>query len=379
LKKQKLLFLVNVDWAFLSHRLPLAIELIKQGYEVHIATAITDKLEVLESSGLVVHPIRLHRSASGIFTIYQEFVEFLSVIRAVKPDLIHSVTIKPVLLGGIAARLLGVSALVSAVPGLGFVFISRGVLANIRRQLTSALYRVALGHKNQCVIFQNQDDESEIINLARISQIKTAIIPGSGVDLSLFTSIAPNKGMPIVLLACRLLVDKGVREFVHSATLVNEKFIRARFIVVGDPDPSNPATITPNEVRQWKKLGDVEFWGYRSEMHEILRLAHIVALPSYREGSPKVLIEAAACGRPVITTDVPGCRDVINENVTGLLVPARSAEGLSDAISLLLDNSELRENMGRSGRELAEEKFDIRQVVSRHMQIYEDLLAKVRK
>jgi len=370
----KLLFIVNVDWFFLSHRLPIAVEAIKQGYEVHIATTITDKLYLLESTGLVVHPLHLHRSNSGVGTVFSEFREILTVIRSVAPDIVHLVTIKPVLLGGIAARLTGVSAVVSAVSGLGFVFVKKGLVAFLRRVSISLLYRLAFGHPNQRIIFQNIYDQSQLTKLTQIASNRALLIHGSGVDLSLYSQKPIPEGLPVVLFAARLLADKGVREFVAAAESVNGSAFRARFVLVGEPDPHNPATIQQQELEQWEKEGVVELWGYCNDMDQVLASATIVVLPSYYgEGIPKILIEAAACGRAVITTDHPGCRDAIEEWVTGLLVPVRDAEALASSILSLLDDPMRCGEMGLAGRKRAEERFDLRQVVAEHLRIYEEL------
>lgn len=374
---KRLLFFVNVDWFFISHRLPVAMEAINQGFEVHIATTITDQLDLLERSGLIVHHIDLHRSHIGI-SILRELWSFFSIIKNINPDVVHLVTIKPVLLGGIAARLAGVPAVVSAISGLGFIFSTQGLISVIRRKLISSLYRLALGHANQKVIFQNIDDQSKITQITQILPNNSILINGSGVDLSLYSMRPLNTGTPIVLLASRLLASKGVKEFVRASELVNAATIRARFVLVGEIDSSNPESMQQQELDQWDRDGVVEVWGYRNDMHNILSLANIVALPSYYgEGLPKVLIEAAACGRAVITTNHPGCRDAIESNVTGLLVPIRDANAIAEAVSSLLDNPIHCKEMGYAGRKLAEEKFDVRSVVSMHMKIYKDLMEKV--
>ena len=375
--KKRLLFIVNVDWFFVSHRLPIAIEAIERGYEVHIATGITNKLDLLENMGLIAHPLNLHRSRVGVRSILFEFLEIFSIIRSVAPDVVHLVTIKPVLLGGLAARSARVPAAVFAVSGLGFVFINKGLIAFFRRKAISFLYCLVFGHTNKLVVFQNTDDRSVLSRLSHLPLNETALIHGSGVDLSVYSMQPFNDGDPVILLASRLLVDKGVREFVRAAEVVNSSAPRARFVLVGEIDPLNPATIQQQELDQWVQEDIVELWGHRDDMNIVFSSATIVVLPSYREGFPKVLIEAAASGRAVITTDVPGCRDVIENEVTGLLVPVRDAEKLADKISFLLDNPMRCKEMGEAGRRRAEEMFDVRQVVAEHMRIYQQLLSQV--
>lgn len=372
-----LLFVVNVDWFFLSHRLPIALEAQRQGYQVHIATGLTDKLDALQRHGLVVHPLALERSSAGLGNAWRTMAQLWMVFRAVRPDVVHLVTIKPVLLGGLVARLAGVPAVVAAVSGLGFVFIANGAKAVARRWLVGGLYRVALGHRNLTVIFQNPDDRASLAKLAQLPGSKVTMIRGSGVDLSQYDHTPLRSGVPVVLLAARLLADKGVREFVQAARLLKQRGASARFCLVGTVDRANPTSLTDAELAQWASEGVVELWGHRSDMPLVLAAAQVVVLPSYYgEGLPKVLIEAAACGRAVVTTDHPGCRDAIDPSVTGVLVPVRNASALAEAINELLNDPERCRAMGNAGRALAERAFDIRQVVAAHLRIYQELIQK---
>jgi glycosyltransferase involved in cell wall biosynthesis len=373
---KKLLFIVNVDKFFISHRLPIAVEAIKQGYEVHVATKITDQLNFLEMNGMIVHPLNIHRS--GIISIASEFLKILFLLYRITPEVVHLVTIKPVIFGGIATRLLGSSSVVSAISGLGFVFIDNRFIGKIRKKIVLYLYRIALNHKNQKIIFQNSDDKNVLVSLARVSHEKTVLIPGSGVNLFKYkTSPPPERDFPVVMFASRFLIDKGIREFVHAAELINSVEHCADFALVGGIDLFNPASIQQDELDEWKRKGNVEIWEYSSNMEKTLLNATIVTLPSYREGYPKILIEAAACGRAIVTTNVPGCRDAIESNVTGLLVPVKDAVLLAESISILLDNKNKCEKMGINGRKRAEELFDIRMIVDSHIKIYSDLLKNI--
>lgn len=376
---KKLLFVVNVDWFFLSHRLPIALAAMTQGYQVHIATSLTDKKAELQRHGMTVHPLDLDRSSTGIGDAWRTMRQLFLVYKSVQPDLVHLVTIKPVLLGGFVARLSRAPAVVVAVSGLGFVFVARGFKASLRRWLVGGLYRLALGHSNLKVIFQNPDDKVCLTKLARLPDSKMALIRGSGVDLRQYKVFPLPEGVPVVILAARLLADKGVREFVQAAKFLREPGnaprYGARFVLVGELDLANPASLTAAELAQWRQEGWVELWGQRTDMPQVFAAAHVVVLPSYREGLPKVLIEAAACGRAVVTTDVPGCRDAIEIDVTGVLVPVRDAWALADAIKRLLDDPQRCQTMGNAGRDLAERAFDVREVVAGHMRIYEELMA----
>lgn len=368
-----LLFVVNVDWFFLSHRLPIALEAQRQGFAVHLATGLTDKLDALQQFGICVHPLALRRGEAGLFNAWRTAVQLWRVFRKVRPDIVHLVTIKPVLLGGLIARLARVPAVVVAVSGLGFVFLARGPGALLRRWLAVSLYRWVFGHRNLKVIFQNPDDRASLATMARLPDTRVVMIRGSGVDLTRYVSTPLPAGRPVVLLAARLLVDKGVCEFVQAARLLKQRGTVARFCLVGTIDPANPASLASGTLAQWTDEGAVELWGQRSDMPEVLHMARIVVLPSYREGLPKVLLEAAACGRPVVTTDVAGCRDAIEPGMTGLLVPARNAVALADAIECLLNDPARCQAMGHAGRALAERAFDVTQVVAAHLRIYREL------
>lgn len=370
----KLLFVINVDWFFLSHRLPIALKAKQAGFEVHIATGVTDKLSLLESYGFIVHPLALVRDGFGVLNALKTVLELRLIFKAVHPDVVHLVTIKPVLLGGLVARWLRVPALVSAVSGLGFVFTAKGRLAKLLQWMVGRIYTWTFSHHNQTVIFQNPDDRDTLVAASGLSKTKVEMIRGSGVDLSLYEVTPETSGLPVVLLPARLLADKGIFEFVQAARLLRAEGISARFVLVGMLDSANPTGISQNQLDDWLAEGIVENWGYRTDMPQVIACANLVVLPSYREGMPKVLLEAAAAGRAVVTTNVPGCRDAIKPGVTGLLVPVRDAESLAQAIEQLLANPEQRTAMGLAGRKLAEAEFDVRAVIDKHLAIYQRLL-----
>lgn len=372
---KKLLFVVNVDWFFLSHRLPIALGARQNGYEVHIATGVTDKRSELESYGLEVHPLGLVRGGIGPLNAFKTLCELCRIFREFKPDVVHLVSIKPILLGGLVARWLRVPAVVSAVSGLGYIFTAISPVAKLRRWAVGRIYSWALGHKNQTVIFQNPDDCETLISEVGVSHTKVEIIRGSGVDLNQYVVTPEPLGVPVVLLPARLLADKGVFEFVKAARLLHARGISARFVLAGMVDLANPTGVSQSALDGWLSEGVVEHWGYRADMPQVIASSNLVVLPSYREGLPKVLLEAAACGRAVVTTNVAGCRDAIKPGFTGLLVPARDSESLAQAIEQLLTNSKLRTAMGLAGRKLAEEEFDVRAVVDKHIAIYRKLLA----
>jgi glycosyltransferase involved in cell wall biosynthesis len=375
---RRLLFVVNVDWFFRSHRLPIALKAKEHGYEVHLATEFTAYAEEFSQLGFRLHPLPSMRGAAGLLRSLLSLFALIKLFRRVEPDLVHLVTIRPVVLGGIAARIARVPAVLSAISGLGYVFVDTGFRAWIRRTVVSRLYSVALGHRNLKVVFQNRDDRDEISDIAGVDARHIEIIRGSGVDLTTFCPSELPGGKPLVMFAARMLRDKGVLDFVSAARMLQDSGFAlcggVRFALVGDIDPGNPASLSEEELAAIASDAGVEVWGARPDMHRVLPLAWVVVLPSYREGLPRVLIEAAACGRAVVTTDVPGCRDAIEPGVTGLLVPPRSPQELAEALKRLLNDPARCSAMGSAGRALAETSFDIRGIVERHMSIYAELL-----
>ncbi|MBO9480329.1 glycosyltransferase [Salinisphaera sp. G21_0] len=371
----KILFIVNAPEFFLSHRLPLALAAREAGYCVQIATGPGPACEQIRELGFVHHQLPLSRSGTNPWLELSCLWALWHLIRRIEPNLLHLVTIKPVLYGGLMARLAGVPAVLVAISGLGSVFVARGgVVAGLRRGV-QMLYRFALQHPNLKAIFQNPDDKALLTGFGVVREDQAVLIRGSGVDLADYPVKPEPAGIPVVTLAARLLKEKGVLEFVEAARLLKDRGVASHFCLVGTPDPGNPSSVSDKEIEHWRASGLIEPLGYRTDIADVFANANLVVLPSYYgEGLPKVLIEAAATGRAVITTDQPGCRDAIEPNVTGLLVPPRDALALADAIEDLLANSELRQSMGNAGRKLAERDYGIEKVVKAHLQIYQELL-----
>ncbi len=366
---QRLLLVVNVDWFFLSHRLPVALAARDAGFEVHVATALTGPAQAIERHGFTLHALDIDRRSAGPLAAWRLMWHLRRLMVELQPAVVHLVTIKPVLLGGLAARWARVPLVVAAISGLGFVFTAKGVVARARRASVAARYRLAMARHGVHVIFQNGDDQALLQRHAGIRNQQVVRIRGSGVDLGAWPLQPLAEGPPIVLMSARLLIDKGVLEFVQAARRLRGH-AQAQFVLVGDVDAGNPTSLTREQVQAWVNEGVIAWWGHRNDMAAVLGKAHIVVLPSYREGLPKALIEAAACGRAVVTTDVPGCRDAIVPGRTGLLVKARDAEDLAEAIKSLLDDPQRIQTMGEAGRQWAEQAFDVRDVVARHLALY---------
>jgi len=370
----KIVSIVNVDWFFISHRLPIALEAIAQGHEVYIFAKDTGEMEYLKSLGINTCPINLERGSINPFQSLKLLLDLKEKITSIQPDVVHLVTIKPVLIGGLASILAKVPSIVYAISGLGFIFTNTMLKAKILRLGIIPLYRLALSAKNKKVIVQNLDDLRILRQYVPIPETQTILIPGSGVDLQQFDVQPLPLKNKIVLMACRLLADKGVYEFHKSILLLKEKYPDVKFVLVGGIDPDNPTSLTEQELNEWVKKGDLEWWGHQSNMAKILSQATVVVLPSYREGMPKVLLEAQALGRPIVTTDVPGCREAIENGKTGFLAQVKDEKSLANEIEKLIINDELCLEFSRNARALAEQKFDIEQVIKTHMNIYENLV-----
>jgi len=372
----RVLIVVNADDFFVSHRLALGTALRDAGYEVTVLAGASAARGTIERHGLRFLPLAIQR---GSRKPLHEIATLLGILRtyvAERPDLVHHVTIKPVIYGTLAARLLGVPAVINAVSGLGFVFIERpedGIAQRALRAAVSLAYRTVLRSDRVSVIFQNPDDVASFVSAGFARPDQATIIRGSGVDLDTFRASPLPAGPPVVLVASRLLWDKGIGEFVEAARLLRARGSGARFVLVGAPDPQNPASIPEERVREWAREGFVEWWGKRSadEMPAVLSQGHVIVLPSYREGMPLVLAEAAACGRACIAADVPGCREIVRHGETGWLVPVRDAAALARAMESALTDPDELARRGAAGRRLAEAEFSRARVIEQTLALYD--------
>ena len=374
---RRLLFVVNDTAIFASHRLPVAVAAHRAGYEVHLAALDWGALEVLREHDIGFHPLHVDRTGLNPIADLRTMLDLVRIVRKVRPTLMHTVTIKPVLYGGIVARLLGVPSLVSAVTGLGQVFTDQKSMPRPIRTLVQALYRLALGHPNSCTIFQNPDDRAFMVGAKLVSIDRTALIRGSGVDMTCFAPRPEPPRPAVVILPARLLWDKGIGEFVEAARILRAAGLDARLALVGEPPPHNRDSVPRETIEGWVREGLVEWWGQQSDMPAVYARCHVVCLPSYYgEGVPRALIEAAACGRPIVTADTPGCREVVRDGVNGFLVPPRAAKPLADALRELLLDASRCEAMGRRGRDLAVAEFSVEHVVEATLRVYAGLEAQ---
>lgn len=374
-KAAKLLFLVTEDWYFWSHRLPLAQEAKKRGYEVLVATRIDQHGDRLREQGFRVIPLKMQRRSTNIWKELAAVCELVSIYRHEKPDIVHQVAMKPVLYGSLAARIAGVRHVVNALAGMGYVFVSNHMKARLLRPAICTGFRFLLNGKRTRLILQNETDRNLLSGSRLVDLENIRLIRGAGVDTATFHPTDEPEGAPLIVLATRMLWDKGIGEFVEAAKLLQERGVNARFALVGDSDLQNPNSVPQSTLKEWSRTGIVEWWGKRDDMPEVFAQASVACLPSaYGEGVPKVLLEAAACGLPIVTTDTPGCRDVVRHEENGLLVPVRNTIELADALQRLIENPELRRNMGARGREIAVNEFAVEKVVAETMALYEELL-----
>lgn len=375
LPPKRLLLLLNDAPFFVTHRLSIALAARAVGFEVHVGVPFEPRaVELIKGAGIVVHDIPLRRGARAVAGELRLLQAYWRLIGELKPDIVHAVTMKPVLYGGLVARLRKVPAVVHAVTGLGYLFLIGGPLAWVQRTLVLALYRAALGHPNARAIFQNPDDLDLFLRHRVVDRGITVMIRGCGVDTREFPYTPEPPGPPLVLFPARIIGDKGVREFVAAAGALKAQGAEARFRLLGRTDPDNPTNVTEAEVRAWEEEGIVEWRGFSTEMPIELALSHIVVMPSYREGLPRVLIEAASVGRAIVTTDVPGCREVVRDGDNGLLVPVRDAAALAAAIKRLLEDKKLRADMGARGRARVMAEFSVEGFVANSLAVYGDVL-----
>ena len=351
----RIIYLVTEDWYFISHRLPMARAARDAGYEVHVATRVAKHAEAIRREGFTLHPLDWQRGSTNPFRLLSAVRAVRKLYRSVRPDLAHHVALQPTVVGSLAALGLPIVRL-NALAGLGYAFISRSIKARMLRLVLRPLLRRLLSGARAAVLVQNPHDRKLIESLG-IDAGRITLIPGSGIDIDAFTPL-PEPPEPVTVgFVGRLLYDKGVNALVEAHDLLERRGRPVRLLLAGEPDPSNPASIAPEEIARWSGKADIKALGHVSDIRTVWAAAHIAALPSRREGLPKSLLEAAACGRPIVATDVPGCREIARAGINALLVPWGDAAKLADAIETLAADPDLRRRYGAAGRRLAEDEF----------------------
>lgn len=378
--RARVLFVTNVEWYFLKHHLLLARALRARGLEVAVAAAVErNQGDAISAAGFRFIALRMERRSASVPDVLRGIAELYRLYRKEMPDLIHHATIKPVICGSIAARLARAPAVLNTIPGLGYIFIGQDRKSRLRRRAAILAYRAALAGSPSLAIFQNPDDRDLFLQHGIVQPGRSRLIRGVGVNIEKFqpsAAVAPGD-VPIVLLASRLLWSKGVGELVEATRLLKAKGMRFRTVLAGEPDDSNPDSLPRSMLRQWEREGIIEWWGLRDDMPAVMHEATVVVLPSYREGLPTVLVEAAAAGKPVIAADVPGCREIVRHGENGLLVPPRDPGATAEAVARLLGDAALRAEMGRRGREIVAREFSDEVVIRQMLQVYEEFLGKL--
>jgi glycosyltransferase involved in cell wall biosynthesis len=372
--RPRLLYLITEDWYFRLHWIGLARAARDAGFEVLLAMRVQEHGLEISGQGFKLFPINLLRRSVNPIREFLAVIELARLYRAEKPDLVYHVAVKPILYGSLAARLAGIPSVINVFAGLGYTYTSDEWKARLFRLLLKFGLNAACNSSGSIAVFQNEEDQAQLVRDHAVRRSHTRVIRGTGVDTDRFRPTSEESGDPVILLPCRMLWDKGVGEFLEAARLVKRQKPRVRFVLVGRCDEENPASIQSVQLHRWQEEGAIEWWGHRSDMPAVLGHAAVVVLPSYREGLPVSLLEAAACGKPIVATDVPGCRDVVRHRVNGLLVPPKNATALAEAIAVLLENPGLRNELGRRGRDIVVKEFSSTLVTRQTLALYDELL-----
>ncbi len=370
----KVCLVANTDWYLYNFRLALANALRNSNWDVVLVSPPGPYVSKFTEQGFHWLEWKVSRRSYNFFGELAAIVRIAQLYAQERPTLVHHHTIKPVIYGSLAARMAKVPAIVNSITGLGYIFSRSGWQGTALRAAIVPLYRLALKHQNVHVVFENEVDQKTFIDKRFIHPDQSTIIEGVGVDVDRYRPQPEANGIPLVVMPARLLWDKGIGILIEAARILRGH-TPLRIALVGNPDPGNPTNIDESQLQHWISQGLIEYWGFRLDMEEVYRQAHIVCLPSMREGLPTVLIEAAASGRPIVASDVPGCREVVRHGENGYLVPAGDASALADALADLASNAELRRKMGAAGRQIAVSKFANEKVINATLKVYSDLLA----
>jgi glycosyltransferase involved in cell wall biosynthesis len=370
--RPSLVYLVTEDWYFLSHRLPMACAAQRAGYDVHVATHVSKGTREIEALGFHLHPLEWRRGSMNPADLISIVRQVRALYRSLRPDLVHHVALQPAVIGSLAAT--GLSLVrVNALAGLGFSFTSRSLKAMLIRPVLTKLLRRLLDDPQGAVLVQNPDDRAAVQALG-ISPHKIFVVQGSGVDIGKFAPLPEPKGPVTVGFVGRLLDDKGVGTLIEAHDILRARGENIQLLIAGDRDPANPASIAVDTLDRWKEKPGVAFAGHVSDIHRIWAASHIAVLPSRREGLPKSLLEAAACGRPIVATDVPGCREIARSGINALLVPPDDPAALAEAILTLANDPGMRMRFGVAGRKLVEEEFSSERIGQATVALYDTLL-----
>ncbi|MGQ9465425.1 MAG: glycosyltransferase family 4 protein, partial [bacterium] len=371
--KLKIVLSANTTWYLYNFRLPLVKELLRRNYQV-FALSPTDKyVNYLKELNVRHIDIKIKRSGINPLEDILLLARFIQIYKRYQPDLVHHFTIKPVIYGTIAAKTVGIKYIFNMIPGLGYVFIDASLKKRLVQLVTKNMYKQALKFSNH-VFFQNADDYNYFLKHRMVPLERASIVPGTGVDTEKYKPVAKKSkidGKIIFIFSGRLLWDKGVGEFISAARLLKKKYNNIDFWLAGPVDLQNPKGILPEQLNQWQQEGIINYLGMTDNIEQYLHKADVIVLPSfYREGIPLSLLEGAACGLPIITTDSVGCREVVTDGKNGFLVPIKDPDALAQAMEKFILKPDLVTEMGNESSKIAKEKFDSKKVVNLILQRY---------
>ncbi|MDE1358707.1 glycosyltransferase family 4 protein [Vibrio aestuarianus] len=369
----KVLYLVNCSNFFRTHFVNLAISVKDQGHEVCIAAGNDIQKEYLESLGFSFVLIPLSRSGKGIVDELVSITAIFRLIQKFSPDYIHTFTIKPVLYGGIVCKIFSPfrkTKTISSITGLGSASMAQSRKGKILWAFLKLFYRCSLSGNKSKVLFENEDDRRFFLDSKIVTRDQTAIINGAGVDVNEFSPRSPSSSLISVVFVARLLRDKGVEEYIRAGEILRELNVPVELLLIGSTDPNNPSSMDDEDIAEANEKKYIRALGFRTDIAKCYQNSHIACLPSYREGLPKSLIEAAACGLPIITTDVPGCRQMVHNGRNGVLVPAKNSRALAMAIKDLVEDPIKRIKMGQESRKIAESKYSNEMIIESFFRVY---------
>jgi glycosyltransferase involved in cell wall biosynthesis len=371
----RILYVVTEDWYFLSHRLPMARAALAAGYEVHVATRLKDGKEAIEKEGFVPHALNWSRGSLSLTDSLSAIVELRRLFGEVKPDIVHNISLKPVVLGAAASLGQSRTSVVNSLTGLGTLFIGEADVSGFARKAVRLALSCLLRRKRSRTIVQNPDDRAFVIGLG-VASDTIVLIPGSGVDADKFTPL-PEPPPPITAAYVgRMLADKGVLTLVEGFSRLFKRGDSLQLLLAGDCDRENPGSLAPGQLREFASLYGIHWLGHVADIREVWARAHFAVLASRREGLPKSLLEAAACGRPMVATDAPGCREIAIKDKTALTVPVDDPAALADAMAKMARDAELRRRFGANARALVESKFSAEVIGHETVALYDSLLGR---
>jgi glycosyltransferase involved in cell wall biosynthesis len=369
----RLVYLVTEDWYFTLHRLPMARAAQRAGFEVHVATRVDRHAAAIAAEGFHLHRVHWRRGSLDPRDLLRTVRETRALYRALEPSIAHHVALLPSVAGSLSALGLPVVCL-NAITGLGTTFTSDSIRLRVARMLVTGALRGLLSRRRSAVLVENADDGRAIEQLG-VDRPRITVIPGSGVDIEALKPLPEPDGAITVAFVGRLLESKGLRTLIAAHKLLLRRERPIRLLIAGRPDPANPGSIPADEIAAWQRLPHLIHLGFVNDIVSVWAAAHIAVLPSQREGMPLSLVEAAACGRPLVATDTPGCRDIARPDVNAILVPLGNAAKLADAIERLAADAELRRRFGKAGRALVEREFSSDRIGREIVDLYRRLLS----